>query len=185
MKYILLTALLVSGVAIASDSGRGQSQGATGYAIGFEEIKMACENPGRYHNQTAPTNIQISCREVQTKWLPDQQKSIAMTVGREITTSVQSDKYTVAAYTEARNGEAQALGCPRYKQVSESVETVRAVTCQDIVSYKGSGTDFCAETLDSLKYANQAVLNVTDTGRTVDFCGEAEQHKHRSFWPWN
>ncbi|MDZ4662745.1 MAG: hypothetical protein SGJ18_14115 [Pseudomonadota bacterium] len=176
MKGILLitTLVLLATAAGAEHQDAGQ-QGTSNAVIGFDDMRAACLNPGQYHNQSAPANIQISCKDVQVKWLPDQEVSISMSGSRQITTAVQSDKYTVEAVTEARAGAKQALACPRFKEVAETVETVRGVTCDELIAYKGGATDFCAGVLDLLRTSNAAAVNFADTGRSTDFCAKSEE----------
>ncbi len=178
---LLITTLVLLTTGAMADEGHQQSK----TLVGFEDMKEACLNPGKYHNQSAPTAIQISCKDVQTKWLPDQEMSISMSSSRQITSGVQSDKYTCDSVTEARAGTKQALPCPRFKEVAETLETVRGVTCEELIAHKGSAADFCAGVLDELRSSNEQAVTVADTGRSTDYCTKAAPETQKSYWPWS
>lgn len=139
--------------------------------VSFADIKSACQNPVQFHNQVAPSNLQISCRDVQTRWVADAEGMIPTQSSRTATVSVISDKYTVSPVVTVMPLAQQAtMACPRFKEVTESVETVRAVTCDDVVAMTGSETDFCNAAIDELKSANPESIVTADTGKTMDYC---------------
>ncbi len=138
--------------------------------LNFEDLKVACQNPAKFQNQTAPTNIQVTCKDVQLRWVADSDKTLSLGTARHVTIAVQSDKYAVDAVDSALVSSPQLVACGQYKQVAETVETVRAITCGEIIEYSGSGADFCAETVNSLKAANPAAPVVEATGRTFSLC---------------
>lgn len=157
---------------------QGPTQGQVGQAptagvqtIRFEDLRAACETPAKYHNQTAPTNIQIGCQDVQLKWIPDAGKDMSVKTSRQLTVLAYSDKYNVEAVTSVLDSAPQAINCPRFKQIAEKVESMRSVTCADIIAFKGSAADFCAETINGVKGSNPAAAQVMDTGKVVDLCG--------------
>ena len=146
----------------------------------FDEIREACMSPARFHNQTAPTNIQISCAEIRTKWVPmefkdankqQQQSARAQTV-RLVMSSLLSDKYAVDVVTDRLPSEDQVFPCAAFKEIKETVETARAVTCADLLSFKGSATDFCATTTGSLRQANASSVLTQDLGRVINMCSK-------------
>lgn len=141
--------------------------------IRFEDLRVACETPAKYHNQTAPTNIQIGCQDIQLKWIPDTGKDMSVKTSRQLTVLAYSDKYNVEAVTAILDSPSQSIACPRFKQIAEKIESMRAVTCADILAFKGSAADFCAETINGVKGSNPAAAQVMDTGKVVDLCGGA------------
>ncbi|OQW51919.1 MAG: hypothetical protein A4S09_09645 [Proteobacteria bacterium SG_bin7] len=151
--------------------GQGQSQSTGVQKIRFEDLRVACETPAKYHNQTAPTNIQIGCQDLQLKWVPDTGKDMSVKTSRQLTVLAYSDKYNVEAVTAILDSAPQSINCPRFKQIAEKVESMRSVTCADILAFKGTAADFCAETINGVKGANPGAAQVTDTGKAVDLCG--------------
>jgi hypothetical protein len=143
--------------------------------IHFDELKIACETPAKYHNQAAPTNIQIGCQDLQLKWVPDTDKELSIKTSRQVTVLAYSDKYNVEAVTSVLESPSQNMTCPRFKQIAEKVESMRAVTCADILAFKGSASDFCAETINAVKSSNPSAAIVSDTGKVVDLCGGSVQ----------
>jgi hypothetical protein len=168
INRISLTALCLAGFYSAS---AGQPVQSTSFA----DIKEACQNPAKFHNQMAPTDIQISCRDVQLKWVPDTDGAVSMQTGHTVTASVISDKYSVSPMTAQVASSAQTVGCGRFKQVSESIDTVRGVTCAEIIAFNGGAIDFCAAAAASLKQANGKAVQVEDTGHTVNLCENAKE----------
>ena len=80
-----LSVLTFAGFVSSASAGGGSTP------VSFDEIRSACLNPSLFHNQIAPSNIQVSCTDVQTKWIADPAGSIAMANTRDVTSSVISD----------------------------------------------------------------------------------------------
>ncbi len=55
----LLTLCLCTTAMAASTAYEGKT-------LGFNDMKMACQSPAKFHNQMAPESIQISCHDVRT-----------------------------------------------------------------------------------------------------------------------
>jgi hypothetical protein len=159
-SVVIATCFSVSSIAFA-----GQQSVAS-----FDDMKAACLNPAKFHNQIAPTNIQVSCRDVKMRWLPDAGTSQNLDTFRNITVQVNSDKYTSNAEMSAIPTDPQMVGCPAYKQVLETVETVRSVTCEELLAFNGTAAEFCASAVDSLIAQNPAAINVQDTGKVFNMC---------------
>ena len=143
--------------------------------LSFSDLRAACETPALFHNQTAPANIQVSCASKKTVWVLD---PLAVNVAsapitEQVTTSVQSDKYSVDAVIMDMPLGAEALACSSYKQVNQSIETLRAISCAEIVAYADTLNQFCVETLRDLVAANPEALISEDTGRVFSQCADA------------
>lgn len=149
--------------------------------VGFTDLKKTCSDPASMQNQIAPTNIQITCKDVITKWLPVGDGAFSMGTSRYVTTSVQSDKYTVAAEDAFVPIANQVATCPRFKQVVETLTVAKATTCAELTSYNGSSTDFCAATLNSMRASNLEAANLTETGAVLDLCisGNAQNNNQQ------
>ena len=146
--------------------------GASTQSLTFEEIKAACETPSKFHNQVAPSNIQISCRDLQLKWLPDTERTVSLDTARTVSASLTSDKYTTATSTADVATAPQVVTCAKYKQVAEAVETVRTISCADISAFNGSAVDFCASAASTIRASNPEAVNSQPTGKTVSLCGK-------------
>jgi hypothetical protein len=177
MKYSLLTfaSLLIAVSVLAAESQsdkqtEAQKKGGASVNLTFDQLKDACRNPSSFHNQNAPSNIQISCRNLTYKWIPDPDGAMTMAIPRHVTSSIYSDKYVVGSVTEPVGTPNQNVSCPRFKQVSQSVETVLAVTCDQILAAKGNLTDYCTAALDNMTKSNPASIVQQDTERTIDTC---------------
>lgn len=161
---VLLCCTLGSGLAIAA----GPVQG-----LGFDDIKAACLNPAKFQNQVAPTNIQVSCRDVQLKWVATDAGSFNLPTAHAIVTSVISDKYSVAPMAAGIDSAAQTMACLQYKQVSETIELVRASSCDELIAFTGTGTDYCLSAALSMRAQNPAAIVTADTGKKSSMCPAA------------
>jgi len=138
--------------------------------IQFEELKEACANPARYHNQVAPSNIQISCNEVKTKWVADPMAAASLPTKRIIVTSVISNKYSVSPTTVQLTSDPQAIECNQFKQVVESVESVHTASCETLQAFQGTAEEYCASNVDALRASNPEAIKVQETGKKISFC---------------
>lgn len=165
-KLLAVLAVCLTSTAFADGPASGVQH------IRFEDVREACLNPANFHNQTAPANIQVSCRQVQTKWVEGASQGNAQAgVTHDLTSSLLSDKYVVDEATEAMPAAEQTMACPSYREVRETLETVRAVTCEELVAFQGTATEFCAATIDALRQANPAAVVETETGNVLNMCG--------------
>lgn len=139
--------------------------------LSFEDLREACKNPTRFHNQIAPTNIRVTCKDAQSKWVAEVSRNFGMPTSRQITTHVISDKYSTAVTTSAVAAADQVAACPRFKLVTETLETVRAISCDELIAFQGSAVDFCASTLNGLRESNPSAVVAADDGRVLDLCG--------------
>lgn len=160
-------------------AGNSQNSDSEVQVIRFEDLKVACENPAMFHNQVAPSNIQISCSEAKLKWMPEVSGSQMLNTNRMIVTSVISNKYTVSPMTSEVPSEPQTAPCTQYKQISETVESVVNTTCEQILAYQGTGDEYCLAKMDALRIASPEAIKVQDTGRLVSFC-EMKRHQKGS-----
>ncbi len=172
-NFILFIVLCFGLTSLAQASS--EQQNSDTQIIKFEDLKVACTNPSRYHNQVAPSNIQISCSEARTKWIPDPKAAVSLPTKRIIITSVISNKYTVSPVTVAVPSDPQSGECSQYKQVIETVEAVHTGTCEALMTFKGTGEEYCASNIDALRTANPESVRVQDTGKRVSFCDSKVQ----------
>jgi hypothetical protein len=170
-KLIALITFCISGAAFAGGPNLVDAQKD---GLNFSDLKAACQTPAKFHNQVAPANIQVSCKNQVLHWIAMPSKQLAMPTSRVVTASLMSDKYTVAPITAPVQSAAQVGECPQYKEVSETVETVRAISCADLMAFAGNSTDFCAATINTLIDANHNAVQSKDTGKIVSYCGATQ-----------
>jgi len=147
--------------------------------ITFDQFKEACKNPDGFSRQIAPTNIQATCKDVQYKWALNTPGEIKLPNSRYVTTAMTSDKYSAKAKTDLVKTDDQSAQCFRYKQIAETVQVSRALTCEAILAYPGTGVEYCQEVADAIREENPAAIVVVDTGATLDFCTPKEGNSQR------
>jgi hypothetical protein len=159
MKAVTLIAFLVPHLAIAGSSD-----------LSFAEIREACLDPAKFQNQIAPSNLQVTCEERATKWVGAPSKTLEMPRSREIISSLSSDKYQVAPSHAFLDLENQVAACPRFKEVLETLSFTKATTCDELIAFEGTETEFCSQILDEVRDSNKHAINVSDTGNEIDLC---------------
>jgi hypothetical protein len=157
MKLLLAMALFVSGAAQAG-------------TFGFDDLREACQDPAKFQNQIAPRNIQVTCEDRATKWKSVGGSSVELDRSREIISSFSSDKYSSAPTTEYINVKSQRGSCPKFVELLETINFTKATTCEEILDFKGTETDFCKDVLDQVRESNPKSIEVTETGKVVDLC---------------
>jgi hypothetical protein len=162
---VILCCTLSSALGIAA-----AGQGGPVQVLGFDDVKSACQNPARFQNQVAPTNIQISCRDVQLKWITTDAGAFNLPTAHAVVTSVISDKYSVAPMAAGIDSAVQVMSCLQYKQVSETIELVRTSSCEELVAFTGSGTDYCLSAASDMRAQNPSAIVTADTGKTSSLC---------------
>ncbi len=145
----------------------------------FDQIKEACSNPGQFQNQIAPTNLQITCQERVTKWLPHLAKQMALPNSREITASLTSDKYQVAPNVHPMDVAEQYGSCPSFKQILETTNFTKATSCEELLEFNGTEEELCAGILEQARIANPKMVLIEDTGRIEEFCTENGNQRPR------
>ncbi len=182
-KTTLALASLCLATSAMADSGGASASDARLQVLSFADLRAACENPARFHNQIAPTNIQVTCRDMQYKWVPDENGSFQMPTARHVTVSVMSDKYKTKSITGPVGIETQLSSCARYKQVAELVETVRPTTCEELIAYQGTAIEFCTTAVNALRTDNVNAIQIRETGNTIDSCGTTSGRSTRALGP--
>lgn len=158
-----LAITLFATFSVTAEAGRVQS-------ISFAQLKAACTDPDRFHNQIAPKNIKVSCSDVQTKWVSTTPGTLKLPTSRQVTSAVTSDKYSVNPNTVHVTTSPQTVSCPKYKKISESIALTKSITCGDITQFPGSGTDYCVGLINALRAKNPAGIQRKDTGEEIDLC---------------
>lgn len=141
-----------------------------GTQLGFDEIREGCMDPAKFQNQVAPKNLQVTCEDRSTKWLAVASSTVELNRSREIISSLTSDKYSVAPVNQILSVDSQRASCPRFKEVLETINFTKATTCEELIEFKGTETDFCQDILDRVRQSNPKSIEVTETGNVVDLC---------------
>jgi hypothetical protein len=162
MKFVNLLAVVLTTISAPAFAG--------GAGISFDEIREACQSPGKFQNQIAPTNLQVTCEERASRWLPYTAKEMTLPRSRQITASLSSDKYQVSPSVHEMDIEMQTASCPSFKEVIEISSFTKATTCDEILQFKGGVEEYCAEILDHARQSNPKMVQINDTGRVVEFC---------------
>ena len=147
------------------------------HGLSFSEIREACQNPGKFQNQIAPQNLQISCEERTSHWVPYVAREMKLPCSRVIIAGLTSDKYQVNPNQHAMGADDQAAQCPSFKEVVEITSFTKATSCDELLGWKGSEEDFCADILDRARKGNPKMVQINDTGRVIEFCTSQGQGK--------
>lgn len=143
-----------------------------GQALSFAELRAACTDPGRFHNQRAPQNIQIACKDVQYRYTPSKSGAANLEVNRWISSSVTSDKYDVGASTSEIAMANEVASCPEFVRVREEISLTRELTCADVVASTGSEMDYCLSLINDLRANNPGAVVVVETEDVISFCSK-------------
>lgn len=167
MKTLARSLIAISLISFASIAESADDPVTT---LSFEEFREACVNPAKFHNQVAPKNIQVSCQDAQTKWIPDSNGSADMGTRRVVSTAVTSDKYSAVTVTGDVVSAVQTIACPQFKQVTEMVDLIQAISCEDLVASTGNSIDFCVNAINALRASNPEAIKTNPTGVTMNYC---------------
>jgi hypothetical protein len=148
----------------------GASHAFAGTNVGWQDLKAACENPSRFHNQVAPQNIEISCQDTQSRYFPTKSGTVDLDVSRVMTSSVISDKYSVSPKTDSIAMANEVAACPQFRKVEETLTLSRSISCDEILAYVGTSTDFCMGLASELRAANPDSVQVTEKDEYVSLC---------------
>jgi hypothetical protein len=165
--------MIIAGALGAILSGVVSAQAAT--SINFDQMKEACSNPARFHNQNAPKNIEVVCQDSLSKYVPSASGAIKLPVARTVTTSMASDKYSMAAQAADVKMSDSEFSCPKFTKIIENMSLSRRTTCEELLAFEGSATDFCLVQIEDLRASNPEAINMTTTQSVVSLCEKSEE----------
>ncbi|MCM2276646.1 MAG: hypothetical protein NDJ89_01050 [Oligoflexia bacterium] len=172
---MIVVAAFTSGVVLANerkDGASGKPGGpAAASSVSWEEFRDRCLRPTQYEVQKAPENIRIQCVDTSSEFVPAAAGEIPLAAGRMVVTTVVADKFYVAAGAQNVAVAAKGGTCLRFKEVEKTLAIERPMSCAEVVGMKGDPAEYCQASLDAAKSANPKLMQVRDTGRTVDTCG--------------
>lgn len=151
----------------------GMSAQAATQRLSYDQVKEACRNPGNFHNQIKPANMEITCSDVQTRWIPVQEGEYTLPRMRKVTMTMTSDKYDVPGAAKDVATPSQGGACPRFKEVIEKVQATRSTTCEEILAFNGNEIQYCTGVIDEIRGSNPGSISIVDSGRVVSVCSPA------------
>ena len=174
----VVVAMAVAPLGARSDDKPGPKPGPTdpqATPITWKEFVERCANPQTFPQQMPPTNITISCSDQVFKWVPIAAGEVALPSSRLVTQAVSSSKWVVpGAVREIPSAEKGAAACPRFKEVSETYQVHRTLSCEEILGQKGQPVmdpfEACVDYLNKGKGGDKQGIEIRDTGRMVDTC---------------
>lgn len=164
-QFIVFGALVLSSNAFASQR------------LSYDQVKEACKNPANFQNQIKPANMEITCSDVQTRWVAIGSGTYTLPRMRKVSMGMTSDKYEVPGAAKDVASEQQGGECPRFKETLERIQTTRATTCEEILAFNGTEIQFCTDVIDELRNSNPGAITIADSGRTVHFCNAVQPNQ--------
>lgn len=136
----------------------------------YDQLKEGCKDPNQFQRQNKPANMEVSCEDRQTRWVPVDMGNFTLPRARKVAIGLTSDKFDVPGVTKEVATEQQAGTCPKFKEVIEKIQTTRATNCDEILAFQGTEIQFCSTVMDDMRAKNPESITVSDSGRVVDFC---------------
>jgi hypothetical protein len=168
---ISLAMAMNAALALADDGSKGQNPQQPMITLTWDQFQAQCADPDNTPTQASPKNIELQCSDTRREFVADSSGDVPLAANRMVTTALSSNKFQVQSETHAVAEAASEGTCLRYKEVEESFSIQKTLTCSDILSIKGDINDYCASETDLVKGANPKIVNVRDTGATIDTCG--------------
>ncbi len=134
-------------------------------------IKLACKDPGAVHNQMPPTDLKVTCRETMCDWVPGPSTYGEMPNWKKVCGALMTNKpgIHVPKWCWGLPAAPTPYGCPTYQEQMSEVEMVFSVTCDEVMAMT-SIKDFCAGKMAAEIQANESILTVSKTGKTMSLC---------------
>jgi hypothetical protein len=182
MTYKLMIAIVLAlgATAALADDGGGKDPGAcrggdgTCNVVTWDQFQYQCAHWDKTQIQRQPQNIVLQCSDYETDFEPAQPGTIALSGTRRISTLVTSSKFTTGSDPTFRDIPILSKGgtCTRFKEVARTYSIEHDMTCDEVLGLKGSPEDYCQSLLDQGKGSNPKMVQVADTGRVIDTCGD-------------
>lgn len=161
-----LGAFAISSVAMAEGSQQKQ--------LSWDQLIQACQNPTAFQSQRQPNAIRLTCEDTQFVWETDHSDNMEIDNRRSIVASLSSDKFFVVRQESTVPMGTFQTACPRLKEVKVTYTKSFALTCQELISHRGSMNDFCKSRVDQDQVANKALATRVDTGNVYNMCAAPE-----------
>jgi hypothetical protein len=147
------------------------------FALTFGQHQEACKNPKNFHNQIAPSKIEITCTDRQKNWRPSGSNKHSLNTSREITIETKSEKYDSTSESGTVPTNSFDLACPEFEEVQENVNVTFVETCDTLLQHQDGPVKYCIDKIDDLKRVNPEGFQAQKTGRTFSLCPPAELPK--------
>jgi hypothetical protein len=174
MKFTVIMSAAVASLVFGMSSAH-----AAPTSINFDDLKVACQNPARFHNQNAPKNIEISCQDSLSKYVPAAPGSVTLPVSRTVTTAMASDKYSMSATAADVKMPETIAACPKFTKIIENLSLTRQVSCEELLKFEGTATEFCLNQITELRAANPDAISVTATESVISLCEKSEEGREQ------
>lgn len=176
--FMAIVLSLAATPALAGDGGKdsGGCRGGDGACnvVTWDQFQFQCAHWDKTQIQRQPQNIVLQCTDYETDFEPVQPGVVALSATRRISTLVTSSKFTTGSDPSIREVALLSKGgtCTRFKEVAKVYSIEHDMTCDEVLSLKGSPEDLCQSLLDRGKGSNPKMVQITDTGRGIDTCGD-------------
>ncbi len=161
-------AFVVGSTAMA-DGGATQQRQLT-----WDQLIQACQNPTSFQSQRQPNAIRLTCEDTQFVWENDKSDAMEIDNRRSIVASLSSDKFYVIKQETSVPVSSYQTPCPRLKEVQVTYTKSFSLTCQELISFRGSMNDFCKSRVDQDMVSNKALATRVDTGNVYNMCASPE-----------
>jgi len=175
LKFVAAVVAVGSiGFASAAMASGENGQSAGNRQLTWDQLRVACANPAAFQSQRPPSAIRVTCEDSRLVWEVDQSEAIEMDNKRHISTSLTSDKYSVARQGQAVSIDGTQAMCPRLREVEISYSKSFSLSCQEVQGFRGSLADYCVGALDQDLKTNKNLGSRRETGRAYDLCANPE-----------
>ncbi len=158
-KLLIVVSLILSSFSFGSND-----------QVSWEQLKDSCVNFTNYGYQLPPSNVRVSCSNVEMNWEVAESTPQTMSTYRYITANVITDKNEVSTRDYHVENPDFSYRCPSYREVQKSIELERATSCTEITNFQGTLEDFCRAAIEDVLEGNPDAQDVTPTGNTHSGC---------------
>lgn len=137
--------------------------------VSFEDVKLACQDPGRFHNQNPPSQIRIRCTDIENVWERGPEREVTLETARELSNALISNKFVVDESAKPIGTPEDVFACPTFRQVQRELSFERQSSCSEILQYD-SLHDFCLAASNEVQQENPDVVVERETGVIVNSC---------------
>jgi len=143
---------------------------SSAFALSFTQHQEACSNPKNFHNQIAPSKIEITCVDKQKTWKPAGVGSHSFATGRSVSIETKSDKYSSTVETGAVPSNSVDVSCPKFEEVEETVAMTFVENCDSLLTHKDGPVKYCSDKVNEARAANPEGIKAEKTGMVLSMC---------------
>lgn len=143
---------------------------SSAFALSFSDSQEACKHPKNFHNQIAPSKIEVTCTDKQKTWKSSGAGSHSLETGRSVAIETKSDKYASTLEAGVVPTDAMGVSCPKFEEVEETVTMTFVENCDSLLTYKEGPVKYCTDKIDGARNANPDGIQAKKTGRVLSMC---------------